>query len=30
MVLEFDAIRKWVFISGGVCLPSSVVPTATV
>ena len=27
MVLEFEAIRKWVFASGGVCLPSSVVPT---
>ena len=28
MVLEFEAIRKWVFASGGVCVPSSVVPTA--
>ncbi|WP_241962264.1 hypothetical protein [Rhodococcus opacus] len=27
MVLVFDAIRKWVCSSGGVCTPSSVVPT---
>ena len=30
MVLEFEAIRKWVFASGGVCVPSSVVPTTAV
>ncbi len=27
MVLVFEAIRKWVSAAGGVCLPSSVVPT---
>ena len=27
MVLVFEAIRKWVSASGGVCTPSCVVPT---
>ena len=30
IVLEFEAMRKWVSTSGAVCLPSSVVPTAAV
>src|SRR6476620_7740329 len=30
IVLVFEAIRKWVSASGGLCTPSSVVPDATV
>src|SRR6476660_5556252 len=30
IVLVFEAIRKWVFASGGLCTPSWVVPDAAV
>ena len=30
IVLVFEAIRKWVFASGGLCTPISVVPEETV